>query len=96
MQLDPVCRVGPKAAPQLRGERGVEGEPGDLVLVLVGHQLVQLSSDRLAQLGRRRGDLRLAAAHLRDHGPVAGGIRLVLVGDQLSRPRRDQRVECGR
>ena len=74
-------------------EAAVGIEPGDLVLVLVGEQLVVGAGDRLAEplAARRPRPLGLArAAHQR---AVAGGVGRVLIGPEVGSAALDQRVE---
>ena len=68
-------------------------EPGDLVLVLVGHELVQVAGDGLGQRLAARDPLGLGLAHPLDQRAVALGIGGILVGGEIARrgarsPRR--------
>ena len=66
---------------------GVEVQSGDLVLVLVGHQLEEVPRHRLGQLGVPRSALLLGHLYAADELGVAAGPGLVLVGHELGDAR---------
>jgi hypothetical protein len=71
---------------ELRVELGQEGrvgvQAGHFVLVLVGHQLVEVAGGGLGQLAARQGTL-FGGDDALDHLGVALGVGFVLVGDQV-------------
>lgn len=82
---------------EARRDPGPEGrigmEPGDLVLVLVGHHLVEHVGDRLGQPHRARPERGIRRAHPLDQGGVARRIGGVLIGGQVVRQPADLRLE---
>src|SRR6266700_3988962 len=64
---------------------------GDFILVLVGHQLEQVVSDRLGQQQVAAGNLLLGHRASFDERAVLRGIGYVLVADQVGRALFDQR-----
>src|SRR3546814_16962299 len=66
---------------QFLQEIAVGIEPRDLVLVLVGHQLVGIARDRLGEAGHALGLRRIGGAGLFDQRRVPVAICLVLVTD---------------
>jgi hypothetical protein len=85
-----------KASARRTAKAPVAVEPGDLVLVLVGHELEEVARDRLGQ-GLVPGRLgRLRRPDGRDEAAVAVGVGLVLVTCEESGPAGDQLVEARR
>ena len=88
---------------------GVEHQPGDLVLVLVGEELVEADGDREGQPTTARRHETLALLDLADEVEVAAGEPAVLVADQIGGEEAegtldldvahgelgDRRIECG-
>ena len=93
------CKRSPVAPLELRRHLGLEPavgvEPGDLVLVLVGEQLVIGAGDRLGEALAARRLRPLGLARTRDQRAVAGGERRVLIGPQVRRAALDRRIEPG-
>ena len=83
--LELRLHLGPEAA--------VGIEPGDLVLVLVGEQLVIGAGDRLAEPLAARSPRPLGLARPAHQRAVAGGVGRVLIGPEVGRAALDQRVE---
>src|SRR4029077_1287883 len=78
------------------GSQGrLQGQPGDLVLVLIGHELVQVPGDGLGQRGRARRPVLFRGADPFDYVEVAAGVGGVLVRRQVVGAGPDQAVEGG-
>ena len=71
---------------ELRQERAVGVEAGDLIFVLVGHQLVERLGNRFGKTRAAARALLLDRRHALDKAAVAVGIGLVLVGGQQLDP----------
>src|ERR1700704_3907364 len=71
----------------------VEVQTRDLVLVLVGHELVHATGVRLGHPGlRRAAELALMAQDLEDVCEIAGGVVVALVGAQVGGAALQQRA----
>ncbi len=75
---------------------GVEMQARDLVLVLVGHQLVEVPRDRLRQPRAARGALHLDLGHAAHELHVLARVGRVLVRDQLGHADLEQAPELAR
>ena len=87
----------PEAPLELRRHLGLKAavgiEPGNLVLVLVGEQLVIGAGDCLGEALAARRPCALGLARAGHQGAVAGGKRRVLIGPQIRRAALDHRIE---
>ena len=91
MQQQPVAGRVAEGGPHGLAGLGPEMEPGHLVLVLVGHELVQIEGHRLGQVGGVAAHHPLLAlGHPAQELHVAGGQRPRLVVDQVGRPSLGQ------
>jgi hypothetical protein len=79
----------------LLGEVAVRVEARHLVLVLVGHELVQRLGDGLGERAGLAHDPRLGLAHPLHPGAVALGVSRVLVVGEVGGAPRDHLVEGG-
>ena len=77
----------------LPAEAPVGVEPGNLVLVLVGEQLVIGAGDRLAEAFAARRSRPFGLARAAHQGAVAAGKRGVLIGPEVGGAALDQRVQ---
>ena len=88
--MEIVASPRPLAEPgrQSLGHLGAEMEPGHLVLVLVRHQLEEVSRDRVAHLRPAGHPRLLGRPHLLDEIDVLLRVAAVLVLDQLGHTDR--------
>ncbi len=95
MEPDRAFRAGTEFLSEAGVEGRVQGQAGDLVFVLVSHQLVQVAGDGFDQGGRSRGVGLRGPDSLYEIG-VAGGVGRTLVPDQVVGADRDKPAEFGR
>ena len=93
MDLQPQASPS-NCARDLPREGGIGVEAGDLVLVLVGHQLEQVARDRLGEPARLGACARLGGPRPLDQGAVSRRVGGVLVGGEEGDAPRDDLVEA--
>ena len=81
---------------QVSKETAVGVKPRDLILILVGHQLVQRPSHRFGKTGHAFRSRLLRLTHAFDESTVALGIGAVLILGEVRDPFSDQLVKRAR